>query len=996
MVIHRYVLSGRQKVLSAVALALLILLIAVGYTKTAGQGLASTLAAEGEDVSNQQSQLKGQKDYLQNLRREIQDISKVAKTVNLSVINGHLTEFESCLAAREAELGTPDFWDNLSGCNDHSRSIEDELNANLRPNRKCADSKRNFEDRKREKKNNIEKQTKEILRSDKNADVSALNQIAGQIAALFARAEQYASGTCTSDTSAEFEDLNSEIGSLFQDWYSLFNEANDKANETRRLNDNMKDFEKNIKQQCQKNKAREFKNFEKEYLKLKAKGTLSADAEEGFNKTKELYEDQCVKLFGQMEQALRAQDFDEFESVRNDFFASDRDFWDTMNDARGVLDQQKQAKDVLRDLAQREKELDRMKKEYARAAKKSAAGSQDITRILDEYAEIISRAKEETVSDPQSYWSDHQQTLNELQNEFWNSNQKVHAAGDVSRWAKDIERDLTFREKDLKRLKKECREVGGQLEAILTQMKDLLAQAKEKAADDPDSARDSLQEMDDLRMQWDDTSRSCWEGKQTEMELGKALNEVEHVEDAVNNMVDSGEVESDQAQTCLAFIGNTKGRIREAMQQPFENMEDWFNSLEEEGLTVCPFLEGKDLGEAPVDRDYYKQFARQNVKEIDQDKIAYVFDRVGQDVIEKIMSQLLQDPTVIENLLRAAGEKNKAAAAGTIEAISSYYDENAQRDLFAKKAEILELTQQLENVQSRLQAASDKLRELQTLQEEIANYNFYGNGNDAIRNEIEEFVAKANNSNLNREEIRAGIEKLKAKKESAIQESKLAKYEAKIIPFMDTDDNSWYTKYVAPLAKLGIVQGKGEGRFDPAAQVTVAEVLTMAFRISGDGESEERSSLCTGRYGTHWADKFISWAESRGLSIVSSCTDIDRPAKRWEVAQVLLETASSQGDIEFSDEKCFSDVGASDQPVNSVLCQAKKASLLAGVDGKSNAYANVIRAEAATMVKQAAEKLFGVTFEDNSGQSEEAQQSESQQFSDFENFEDEEDEENVE
>jgi hypothetical protein len=162
------------------------------------------------------------------------------------------------------------------------------------------------------------------------------------------------------------------------------------------------------------------------------------------------------------------------------------------------------------------------------------------------------------------------------------------------------------------------------------------------------------------------------------------------------------------------------------------------------------------------------------------------------------------------------------------------------------------------------------------------------------------------------------------------------------------------------------VKGKGDGKnFDPASDVTVAEAITMAFRISRDPETSADSELCSGKYVGHWGNHFLAWAESKNLSIVSRCTDVNRPALRWEVAQILLEALGKT--IDRSEATCFKDVKPKDQPTNSVVCAAQAAGILKGSDGKANPYGKIIRAEVAAMVKKAAE-AHGFKFEDFGGE----------------------------
>lgn len=957
---HRHGFSSQEKILAGIAGVLLIVMVVVGYSQAYAQTPALPTAAKDDDTANQQRQISDQLNYIKSLRREIEDIRKTAGSgVDTAVAEKHLADFEVCLNSRQ--VGSPDFWETFKTCSDISRLAEDELQNNLRPRRQCGDYLSNVKNRRQEYKTNLERQIKDIKRNDKTADTSALETQLAAINGLINKLEQIATACQKDVVESEAQGLQTDIDYAFRDWYDAANELNQKANESRQIDENKNDFEKNKKRQCEKDMAREIKNLEKEYARAEKAGTLADTAKQAFTAAKEHYNAICVIQLGLMQQALNAGDMDAYNDARNEYDNLNRDFWDILNEARNFINQQQQLKDILRELTQKEKELVKMTKEYERAVKQAGGiGDDSVKAILDQYAQVITSAKEGVKADPQSWWSDYQQQLNDLQNEFWNSQQKVQAVGDVQRWMKDLAKEVQFREKDLKNMARDKeldQSVLSALTEILNQMKAIVEQARQLLASDPEAARDLLQSMDELRQQWDETSRSMFEQKQMAFELGKVKHEIEFAVKRIKEMQKRRKLSEDEAQACLSFAKEAMENVDAAIAGKLENPEEYFDGLEERAFEVCPAFE--EIGNAPPPGTaYYKDFIRENVQGINQDDAASMLERVSEDVVSRVMQRLMADPATVQNLMQLAG---KDIAARTLESATSFYDEASQRDLLAKKSEILTLTKQLEELTKQVQIAKDKLAELQAVQNEIASYNFYGNAGDQIRGDIEKFIAEAGVKGLSKEQIRVKVEALKSQAASAIADSKRAKFEAKIIPFEDTDDNEWFTKYVAPLARLGIVKGKGEGRFDPSAGVTVAEVLTMAFRVSGDSEAGGRSELCNGKFSGHWGNQFIAWAEGKGLSIVEKCTDVNRPALRWEVAQVLLEVAQG-GPVAKSDTQCFSDVRPADQPVNSVVCAAQTSGLMKGTDGKANAYAKVIRAEAATMVKQAAEKLFGMNF----------------------------------
>lgn len=79
--------------------------------------------------------------------------------------------------------------------------------------------------------------------------------------------------------------------------------------------------------------------------------------------------------------------------------------------------------------------------------------------------------------------------------------------------------------------------------------------------------------------------------------------------------------------------------------------------------------------------------------------------------------------------------------------------------------------------------------------------------------------------------------------------------------FSDVNSGEWFNTAVSTMAKLGIVKGRGEGIFDPAANITRAEFAVMAARFDYTADSE--ANMFDDISG-HWAEKEINRAASLG------------------------------------------------------------------------------------------------------------------------------------
>lgn len=79
--------------------------------------------------------------------------------------------------------------------------------------------------------------------------------------------------------------------------------------------------------------------------------------------------------------------------------------------------------------------------------------------------------------------------------------------------------------------------------------------------------------------------------------------------------------------------------------------------------------------------------------------------------------------------------------------------------------------------------------------------------------------------------------------------------------FSDVEPDAWYAQPVATLAAMGIVKGRGDGLFDPAATITRAEFAAIAARF--DSSSYDGPDLFPDISG-HWAGSEINRAGARG------------------------------------------------------------------------------------------------------------------------------------
>ena len=218
----------------------------------------------------------------------------------------------------------------------------------------------------------------------------------------------------------------------------------------------------------------------------------------------------------------------------------------------------------------------------------------------------------------------------------------------------------------------------------------------------------------------------------------------------------------------------------------------------------------------------------------------------------------------------------------------------------------VKIQEKISNVQEKLyrlhmlNKGGNKIDELENIIDEAGEYNFDETSSTELQNEINEIVTELRD-NVSDAGITTLIQRLKIKLQEIKAKAKSRKFVKGMIPFKDTDDDSWYTKYVAPVKERGIISGYKDttgnelGEYRPANNITVAEILKIALETAGEGESSETPDLASAL--NHWAKGYVAKAEKLGLDIVSDDIDLNRLATRGEVIRIMLEALDITPDV---------------------------------------------------------------------------------------------------
>lgn len=171
------------------------------------------------------------------------------------------------------------------------------------------------------------------------------------------------------------------------------------------------------------------------------------------------------------------------------------------------------------------------------------------------------------------------------------------------------------------------------------------------------------------------------------------------------------------------------------------------------------------------------------------------------------------------------------------------------------------------------------------------------------------------------------------------------------VNFTDIDSH-WGRDYILPLAEQAIIKGKTDTTFEPDANITRAEFLTLALKVArieaGHGESYSDVSLKAWFAGTLYTAKKMGLIDEN--MVKNDLFFPDQNITREEMTSIIVKLYESkkgpapQGTATFTDGDTFSDW------TKESISKASALGIVTGnPDGSFNARGNATRAEAAVI-----------------------------------------------
>lgn len=696
-----------------------------------------------------------------------------------------------------------------------------------------------------------------------------------------------------------------------------------------------------------KNRQRELKDIGKQFKDLE-RSKVTVEGTEAYTLSQT-----CTGLVGQLDTLVQQKSvdlIDQASDLQRDTDTCFSDFWYSMQDLqeqRQEVEQQTQNERQLKDIERVIKEKQRMiEKDMTRELERAAKGGGDMEeaqKCIDGLKGYLKEMQDAlTAKDAQSAW-DANSNIDSSNQECWELINSGRQAEEFSRQRiPDREREVKDRLREVEKLSKESEKsgVGGaskaieQLQKIVTEMQKLIEEIKAKVAK---GAYDDARELDDwnfqdLRSKWDELRPQVnwiFEAKMIKRDLEGGLKEIEQL----NARLDAsrGKRSESEISACKSFLNE---QAKPALEEGLSNLQDgnfeWLEengekmqNLEFEANKVCGFvIDGR--GGFGKNNNNIEAFVREDFDGQNKDMMQTLIEKISGEIQRQVMEKIMVMSTeLIDNLMAKVSERFQDSVAKTLEAVS-FIPQQYQNEMLEKKASILE---RIGKVEGRLGNMADQL----------ADYNFVG---ETAKKVEEKLAAVESGEKISTAEIDA----LKA-------EAKDEKYELKVIPFRDTDDTDWFTKYVKPLSDQEIVAGYKDasgnalGEYRPGNKVKRVEIIKMVVELSGrtaDG-SPSKPQLRDG-----WYAPYVAATED--LTTTRLLNAPGEEATRGEVIQTMLEIAGVP--IYPNDTQVFSDVPAT-HSYKAAIEQAYNMNIISGYeDGTFKPDAPINRAEVAKLMSK--------------------------------------------
>ncbi len=171
--------------------------------------------------------------------------------------------------------------------------------------------------------------------------------------------------------------------------------------------------------------------------------------------------------------------------------------------------------------------------------------------------------------------------------------------------------------------------------------------------------------------------------------------------------------------------------------------------------------------------------------------------------------------------------------------------------------------------------------------------------------------------------------------------------------FKDVDENEWYGANSSGVIKsayaYGLIQGRTDGTFDPNGNMTVAEAITIAARIS-DVYYEDNAEFGIGN--ENWYDDYIDYAVEYNIIENDQFVDYNINITREEIAMVFANILPRSAMEEINDVDSILDVNEDNIYFGEIIHLYRVGILGGDATGKFNPKNCITRAEVSAIISR--------------------------------------------
>ncbi|MGM9524109.1 MAG: leucine-rich repeat protein [Faecousia sp.] len=179
------------------------------------------------------------------------------------------------------------------------------------------------------------------------------------------------------------------------------------------------------------------------------------------------------------------------------------------------------------------------------------------------------------------------------------------------------------------------------------------------------------------------------------------------------------------------------------------------------------------------------------------------------------------------------------------------------------------------------------------------------------------------------------------------------------VEFADVPKNAWYVGAVEYAVRNGLMNGVGDGQFDPEGSMTRAMLVTVLWRFEGEPEAGENpfSDVPNGQ----WYTDAVAWAAANGVvnGVGNNRFDPEGKITREQMATILYRYAEKKG-IDTSKRAelgAFPDAKQVSAYAKDTMQWAVAEKIINGSDGKLLPQGDATRAQVATILMRFIENI---------------------------------------